>query len=154
MIAGIYNEAIDERTATFETERRTPERMAAEVLGEARLALVAEVDGAVIGWAKVDAESPRQIRRGIGEYGVYVSAIARRHGIGRLLLDAVCDAAAEGGHFKLIGRIFVSNEPSLALARECGFREVGVHRRHGQLDGGWRDVVVVERLLGVAAGDG
>ncbi|MGH1558919.1 hypothetical protein ACRAWD_16910 [Caulobacter segnis] len=37
---------------------------------------------------------------------------------------------------------------SLGPLRSQGFREVGVHQRHGQLDGVWRDVVAVERLIG------
>ena len=52
------------------------------------------------------------------------------------------------GLWKLVSRVFPENEASLALCRSLGFREVGVYRRHAQLDGEWRDVVIVERLLG------
>ena len=38
-----------------------------------------------------------------------------------------------------------------ALARRCGFREVGVYESHGRLDGEWKDLLIVERLLGDAA---
>jgi phosphinothricin acetyltransferase len=66
-------------------------------------------------------------------------------------MEAVASAAQERGYYKLVGKIFTSNAPSLALVANCGWREVGVHRRHGRLDGEWKDVVVVERLLGDAA---
>jgi hypothetical protein len=38
------------------------------------------------------------------------------------------------------------------MLRRLGFREVGVYERHARLDGAWRDVVIVEALLGDAAG--
>ena len=63
---------------------------------------------------------------------------------------ALAEEAERRGYHKLVGKIFTSNEPSIALVRSCGWREVGVHRRHGRLDGEWKDVLVVERLLGEA----
>jgi phosphinothricin acetyltransferase len=48
---------------------------------------------------------------------------------------------------KLVSRVFPENLASLRMIGALGFREVGVYRRHGQLDGEWRDVVVVEKLL-------
>jgi L-amino acid N-acyltransferase YncA len=67
---------------------------------------------------------------------------------GGALLGGLADGAARRGYHKLIGKIFTSNEPSIALVRSCGWRQVGVHHRHGRLDGDWKDVLVVERLLG------
>ena len=58
--------------------------------------------------------------------------------------------AARLGYWKLIAKLFTDNRPSIALGRACGFRDVGVHLRHGRLDGRWRDVLVTERLLGPA----
>jgi L-amino acid N-acyltransferase YncA len=66
-------------------------------------------------------------------------------------MEAVAEAATERGYYKLVGKIFTSNAPSIALVEACGWREVGVHHRHGRLDGEWKDVLVVERLLGDAA---
>jgi L-amino acid N-acyltransferase YncA len=81
---------------------------------------------------------------------LYVTASERGRGIGTRLLDALAATAAEAGFTKLIGKIFTGNERSAALVRRCGFREVGVHLRHGRLDGEWRDVLLVERPLGEA----
>jgi L-amino acid N-acyltransferase YncA len=80
-----------------------------------------------------------------------VDPAARLRGIGRRLLEALAADAERAGYWKLIGRLFPENEASRALMRGCGFSEVGVHRRHGRLDGAWRDVLIVERLLGEAA---
>jgi L-amino acid N-acyltransferase YncA len=80
-----------------------------------------------------------------------VARRARGDGVGRELLQALATEAEHRGYHKLLSRIFPENAASLALARACGFREVGVHRKHGKLDGAWKDTVVVERLLGEAA---
>ena len=62
-------------------------------------------------------------------------------------IEAICSAAGDAGYWKITGKLFTDNEPSRALLRRAGFRDVGVHNRHGRLDGEWRDVVVVERSL-------
>ena len=140
-IAAIYNQGIAERQATFETEPRRPGEVEADLL------LVAERDGRVLGWAAVSAYSDRGAYAGVGEYAIYVDSGARGQGVGRDLLDALAGAALGAGYHKLVGKLFTTNEASIALARRCGFREVGVHERHGRLDGEWRDVLVVERSL-------
>jgi L-amino acid N-acyltransferase YncA len=150
-VAAIYNEGIAGREATFETRPREPDEVLAW-LEEDGLMLVADDDGSVAGWARVTPYSDRCVYQGVGEYGVYVAGAARGRGAGRALLEALCDEAERRGYHKLVGRMFASNGASRALARAAGFREVGVERRHGRLDGQWRDCVPVERLLGDAAG--
>ena len=59
--------------------------------------------------------------------------------------------AERRGLYKLTSRIFTTNAASRAVHRAAGFAEVGVQRRHGRLDGEWKDCVLVERLLGEAA---
>lgn len=66
-------------------------------------------------------------------------------------MEALAQATVKQGMWKLVSRVFVENAPSRALLARIGFREVGIYRRHGRLDGAWRDVVIVERLLGAAA---
>jgi L-amino acid N-acyltransferase YncA len=150
-IAAIYNEGIADRMATFETEPRRPEDVLGWLGESAPPLVVAESGGEVIGWARAGEYSDRCVYAGIGEYAVYVARAARGNGVGRKLLEALTEAAERRGYHKLVSRIFPENEASLALARACGFREVGVHRNHGKLDGAWKDTVVVERLLGEAA---
>jgi phosphinothricin acetyltransferase len=66
-------------------------------------------------------------------------------------MQALAAAAEAAGYYKLTSRVFTTNAASLALHRASGFTEVGVQRRHGRLDGEWKDTVLVERLLGDAA---
>ena len=150
-IAAIYNEGIVDRVATFETSRREPADVLAWFGEGLPLLVAAERDGAVLGFARVSPYSDRCVYGGVGEHGVYVARAARGRGIGRQLLEALCDAAQEAGIYKLTSRVFTDNAASLAAHRAAGFVEVGVQRRHGKLDGEWKDCVLVERLLGEAA---
>ncbi|MFN8131589.1 MAG: arsinothricin resistance N-acetyltransferase ArsN1 family A [Solirubrobacteraceae bacterium] len=146
-IAAIYAEGIADRVGTF----RTDEPEAGEVLewlAERGPLLVAEAAGTVVGWTRVMSYDHRCAYDDVGEYTIYVARSARGTGVGAALLAALTGAAKEAGYDKLVGLLFASNGASRALAARCGFREVGVHVRHGRLDGAWKDVVVVERLLG------
>ena len=88
------------------------------------------------------------VRRSWGaEFSVYTGPDQRRRGAGRLAMEALLAAAEAAGFWKLLSRVFVENAPSRALLASLGFREVGVYEKHGQLDGDWRDVVIVERLI-------
>jgi L-amino acid N-acyltransferase YncA len=149
-IARIYNAGIAGRQATFETRPRTAQDVL-QWLEDRGPVLVADQDGAVTGFARVSAYSDREVYAGVGEYGIYVDSSARRGGVGTLLLEALVEAAEQAGYHKLTSKLFISNAASLALARRCGFHEVGIHRNHARLEGEWRDVLVVERLLGDAA---
>jgi phosphinothricin acetyltransferase len=148
-IARIHNEGIADRVATFETEPRTPEQVAAALdgKGERFPTIVVERDGAVVAWAGAGAYRARPAYAGVAEHSVYVARAARGAGAGRAALEGLCRAYAERGFWKIVSRIFPENTASLALHERCGFRVVGVYRRHGRLDGQWRDCVIVERLL-------
>jgi L-amino acid N-acyltransferase YncA len=78
---------------------------------------------------------------------VYAARAFRRRGAGRVALETLIQQARQAGFSKLVSRIFVENIASRNLVRALGFREVGVYEKHGKLDGEWRDVVIVERLL-------
>jgi L-amino acid N-acyltransferase YncA len=146
-IAAIFEQGIAERQATFET-RATPPQEFARRIEAGEMLLVAERDGEVVAWAGLGPYSdPHDYYAGVGEATMYVALGARRSGVGRTLLNALAEEAERRGYWKLVGKIFTSNRPSIELVRGCGFREVGVHRRHGRLDGEWKDVLVVERLL-------
>jgi L-amino acid N-acyltransferase YncA len=151
-VARIYNEGMAERSSTFETAPRTVEDIAGWLrTGERFPVLVAEQETGVLGWARILAYSARPAYAGVGEVSVYVDRTARGRGIGRRLLEELEGRAGELGYWKLTGKLFPENAASAALVRRCGWREVGLHLRHGQLDGAWRDVLVVERLIGAQA---
>ena len=147
-IARIYNEGIEERTSTFETRPRDTGEILEWLEPQDRLpVLVAEQHDDVLGWARILLYSDRPAYAGVGEVAVYVDRSARGRGLGRRLLEELERRAAELGYWKLTGKLFPENAASVALVRHCGWREVGMHLRHGRLEGVWRDVLVVERLL-------
>jgi L-amino acid N-acyltransferase YncA len=146
-IARIYNEGIEERIATFETRPRTAADVERWFDGRHQVMAIEE-DGAVIAFASTSMYRPREAYSGIAEFSVYAARAARRMGAGRAAMLALFDAAREAGFWKLVSRVFVENTPSRALLRSIGFREVGIYERHAKLDGKWRDVVIVEKLLG------
>jgi L-amino acid N-acyltransferase YncA len=150
-IAAIYHEGITGGASTFETELRTPAHIA-EWFGPLGLpVLVAQQRaGEIVGWARTAPYSSRPCYRGVGEASVYVTEHSRGRGIGTALASALAAEAERAGLYKLLGKLFPENEASCRLVAHFGFREVGVHMRHGRLNGVWREVLVVELLLGEA----
>ncbi|HEX8903457.1 MAG TPA: arsinothricin resistance N-acetyltransferase ArsN1 family A [Longimicrobiaceae bacterium] len=150
-VASIYNEGIRGRGATFETRERTADDVRPWFGRERHPLLVAESGGRVVGWVSASEYRPRDCYAGIAEFSVYVAAGARGRGVGDALMRAFIPALQAAGFWKVLSRIFPENTASLALCARHSFREVGRYVRHGKLDGAWRDVVIVERLLGEAA---
>ncbi|MGH2713856.1 MAG: arsinothricin resistance N-acetyltransferase ArsN1 family A [Thermoleophilaceae bacterium] len=151
-IARIYNEGIAERRSTFETEPRSEDDIQEWLASPDRPLLVAERDGVVAGWARISPYSSRPCYAGVGEGSIYVRASERGRGLGSALAAALVREAERGSYYKVLGKLFADNDARRRLVARHGFREVGVHLRHGRIDGDWRDVLVVERLLGDAAG--
>jgi len=149
-IARIYSEGIADRMATFETEPRTAAQIEAQLAekGDRYPTVVVEREGRIVAWAGAGAYRARPCYAGIAEHAVYVAREARRTGAGRAALDSLCRAYEARGFWKLVSRILSENVASVALHEGTGFRVVGVYRRHGKLDGRWRDCVIVEKLLG------
>ena len=145
-IARIYTEGIAERTATFETRPRTPEDILGW-FGARHPVVVAEEGGVVVAFASTSTYRPRECYDGVAEFSVYVARTARGRGAGRAAMEALIAAAAAAGFWKLVSRVFVENSASRTLLRSLGFREVGIYEKHAKLDGIWRDVVIVERLI-------
>ena len=145
-IAGIYNEGIEERIATFETRPRAAADVEKWFDGRHPIVVI-EDNGEVIAFASTSMYRPRDAYAGIAEFSVYAARSARGRGAGRAAMLALLDAAREAGFWKLVSRVFVENAASRRLLRSIGFREVGIYQRHAQLDGIWRDVVIVEKQL-------
>ena len=150
-MARIWNQGIAERRATFQAEARSAAHVRSRVGDPESLVLVADRDGEVTGWAWLTPYDDADYYRGVRECTIYVERSARRHGVGTALLGRLATEAERRGHHKLTAKLFTTNAESIALFRRRGFREVGVHRRHGRLDGEWRDVLVLERPLGEAS---
>ena len=153
VIARIYNEGIEDRIATFETRPRTASDIAAWFDGRHPIVVVNGPDGNAVGFAATFEYRPRAAYAGVAEFSVYVARAQRGHGIGRVAMTALIEEAGRAGLSKLVSRVFEENQASRRLLADAGFREVGIYRRHGRLDGRWRDVVIVERLLPSALED-
>jgi L-amino acid N-acyltransferase YncA len=150
-IAAIYNEGIADRVATFETEPRSATDITGWFTGQHIVMVAQTVEAGPVAFAASFPYSSRPCYRGIGEFSVYVRRDYRGRGAGRAALSALIEAASTRGMHKLTSRVFPENMASRALLKGLGFEEIGIHRRHGQLDGRWRDCVIVERLLGNGA---
>jgi L-amino acid N-acyltransferase YncA len=148
-ICVIYNEGIEDRLATLETELRTQDErrqwMAAR--GPRHPVIVAEADGRVVGWASLNAFSPRPAYDHVADLSVYVERGWRGCGVGRTLLERLIAVGREIGYHKLVLSAFPFNPGGMALYERMGFRTVGIYREQGQLDGRWVDTIIMERLL-------
>ncbi|HEX6510582.1 MAG TPA: arsinothricin resistance N-acetyltransferase ArsN1 family A [Chloroflexota bacterium] len=153
-IATIYNQGIEDRTATFETRLRTLQEIEPWFDGVHPLVVLETDEGQVIAFASTSLYRPRPCYAGIAEFSVYVERAWRGRGAGRQALQGLLQEAERAGFWKLVSRVFVENAASRALLRSQGFREVGVYEKHAQLDSVWRDVVIVERLLPVNVSSG
>lgn len=145
-IAAIYTEGIEDRVATFETSPRTADDVRAWFNSRHPI-VVAEEAGTVCAFANASAYRPRACYSGVAEFSVYVARAARGRGAGRAAMLALLAAAEPAGIWKLVSRVFIENTVSRTMLRSVGFREVGVYEKHARLDGQWRDVVIVERLI-------
>jgi L-amino acid N-acyltransferase YncA len=142
-VRAIYEQGIAGRNATFATEAPDWDAWDRSQLDGHRL--VAVEDGRVVAWIVVHPVSPRPCYSGVVEHSVYVDTDAQGKGVGRALLERLIVDTEKAGIWTIQTGIFPENEASLALHLKCGFRVVGTQERIGQLDGVWRDVVVVER---------
>jgi phosphinothricin acetyltransferase len=148
-IARIYNQGVQDRAATFENAFVTPDERYLWLTArpDKYPVLVAEVKHTLMGWSALNPYSPRHCYDGIAELSIYIERSLRGHGVAQELMKAMQSAAREKGFYKLIGRIMAVNEGARKLCQLTGWKEVGVHEKHGKLGGEWHDLVLVEFLI-------
>jgi phosphinothricin acetyltransferase len=139
----IYEEGIATGEATFETKPLAFERWDATHPAEYRF--VATRGDVVVGWIALSPVSDRCVYAGVGEISVYVAEHARGSGIGRRLTESLIARTDAGGIWTIQAGIFPENTASVQLHLRCGFRVVGTRERLGQLNGRWRDALLLER---------
>lgn len=149
-VEAIYREGIATGHATFEAE--PPGWDAFDAGRRPGLRFVADLDGAVVGWAAASTVSTRAVYAGVVEHSLYVAAAHRGAGIGGHLLAGFLGATEDAGIWTVQSSIFPENTASLALHAAAGFRTVGIRERiarmsYGPLAGAWRDTVLIERRL-------
>jgi L-amino acid N-acyltransferase YncA/DNA-binding transcriptional ArsR family regulator len=142
-VLSIYAEGIATRLATFETEVPSPEVLTAKWLPRHRW--VAELDGEVVGWTAISPVSSREAYAGVGESSVYVTESARGRGVGKALLWRQVNEADAAGLWTLQTSVFPENRASIALHHSAGYETLAVRSKIAQLDGEWRDTVLLER---------
>ncbi len=148
-IAEIYNDAVLNSTATFDTEPATLEETEQWLRDHSHpyAVLVVVRGGEVVGWAALKAFATKPAYRFTAENTVYVRAGMRGKGVGRTLLARLLEVAAENGFRTVIARIAAPNPASDRLHRSLGFRRVGVEREVGRKFERWLDVVVMQKVL-------
>jgi phosphinothricin acetyltransferase len=148
-ICRIYNQGIEDRLATLETELRTAEerRQWLAARDARHPVIVAESDGTISGWGSLNVFNARPAYRFVADFSVYVERAWRGQGVGRVLLARLIELGREHGYHKLVLSAFPFNPGGMALYEKMGFRTVGIYEEQGQLDGQWVDTIVMERLL-------
>jgi L-amino acid N-acyltransferase YncA/DNA-binding transcriptional ArsR family regulator len=139
----IYGEAIATGDATFETE--VPDRRALDEAWLPGHRWVAELDGAVVGWAAAEPVSARPACAGVAQTAICVGEGFRGRGVGTALIHRQVTAADDAGLWTLQTSIFPENRAGIALHQSAGYRTLGLRERIGRLDGRWRDTVFLER---------
>jgi L-amino acid N-acyltransferase YncA len=173
-IARIYNQGIEDRLATLETELRTPAERAQWLATRSPRHPVIVADRTTapeaasnrpptsqpglagpattapetaIAWASLNVFNAREAYRFVADISVYVERGWRGKGVGGVLLARLVELGREHGFHKLVLSAFPFNQAGLALYEKFGFRTVGIYREQGMLDGAWVDTIVMERLL-------
>jgi len=165
-IAVIYNQGIEDRLATLETELRTTDerRRWLAARGPRHPVIVAEAEPetpsnrpptpradlagpAPIGWGSLNPFSARDAYRFVADFSVYVERGWRGRGVGRALLARLIELGREHGYHKLVLSAFPFNKAGVALYEKLGFSIVGIYHEQGRLDGCWVDTIIMEKLL-------
>lgn len=148
-VKDIYNQGIEDRIATLETETKDQaymEEWFAKHIGRYKL-IVAEQDGEIVGWASLNQYNNRSAYNGVADLSVYISRDHRGKGIGGLLLQSIEKLAKENDFNKIVLFTFPFNQIGQGLYKKRGYREVGVFKNQGILDGEFFDVMAMEKLL-------
>jgi len=142
LVKRIYKQGIDTQLATFETKVQEWEYWNNKNLPFCRF--VAELDNEIMGWAALSSVSKREVYRGVAEVSIYVGKDYRGIGLGKKMMEHLIEASKKEGIWTLQSNIFPENEASLKLHLQNGFRIVGVRERIGQLNGIWKDNILLE----------
>ena len=145
----IYNQGIEDRVATLETDLRTPDERRQWLAGRGprHPVIVAEARGDVVGWGSLNVFSPRKAYDSVADFSIYIERGWRGKGVGSRLLTRLIELGRELGYHKLVLSAFPSNAGGMALYQKLGFRTVGIYKEQGKLDGKWVDTIIMEKLL-------
>ena len=147
--AAIYAPFVTDSWISFELEAPDAAEMARRIAdhGASHAWLVAEVDGAVAGYAYGSPHRTRAAYASSCDVAVYVDPAHGRQGIGRALYAELLPMLADRGFHAAFAGVALPNDASIGLHEAMGFTPVGIYREVGWKMGGWRDVGWWQRLL-------
>lgn len=139
----IYEEGLNTGNATFQTSAPEWEEWDKAHVQTGRLVAIENEN--IIGWAALSPVSGRCVYGGVAEISVYVSENARGKGIGKELLKSLIEDSEANGFWTLQAGIFPENIASIKIHEATGFRVIGKREKIGQMNGHWRDTILLER---------
>lgn len=142
-VKATYEEGIATGKATFETTAGDWEKWDNSHLKDLRY--VACEDDLILGWVALSPASGRCVYGGVAEISVYVRKSESGRGVGSELLKHLIIESEKAGYWTLQAGIFEENIQSIRLHEKCGFRIVGKREKLGQLNGKWKDIILMER---------
>jgi L-amino acid N-acyltransferase YncA len=149
-IAHIYNQGIEDRSATLETQLRTPEERTEWLAARSpRHPVLVAVDGSatIVGWGSLNPFNPRPAYDHVVDFSIYVAREQRGRGVGDALLGRLEVRARALGYHKMVLAAFPTNAPGMRLYERHGFTTVGIYHEQGMLDDQWVDVIIMEKIL-------
>jgi L-amino acid N-acyltransferase YncA/protein-tyrosine-phosphatase len=148
-ICAIYNQGIEDRIATLDEDAKSEEEVRSwfREHDDRYRVLVAERNECVVGWASLNPYSHRCADRGVADLSVYVERDARGSAVGTALLQEIENRARRAAFHKIVLFALARNTPGRRLYQKMGFREVGVFRGQGRLDGRFVDVLAMEKII-------
>ncbi|RYF89699.1 MAG: N-acetyltransferase family protein [Chitinophagaceae bacterium] len=143
IIAAIYLQGIATGNATFQTEAPDWEDWDNSHISHSRIAVI--VNKMIAGWAALTPVSNRCVYAGVAEVSVYVGSGYRGKGLGKILLEELIKESEKNNLWTLQSGILPENTASIKLHEQCGFRKIGYREKIGNMNGVWRDNIVMER---------
>jgi phosphinothricin acetyltransferase len=148
-IREIYNQGIVDRIATLDEDPKSEADVRAwfDQHGVRYAVVVAQRDETIVGWASLNPYSHRCAYHGVADLSVYVERSARGSGVGTALLNEIELLAHRAGFHKIVLFALAENDAGLRLYHKLRYRDVGVFKEHGRIDGRFVDVIAMEKLL-------
>ncbi len=147
-VISIFKQGIDGGNATFDKDAPNWENWDAGYFHDCRW-VVEDESEKVMGWAALKPISTRECYRGVAEVSIYLDNAVQGRGLGSVLLKKLILDSEEHGFWTLQSGIFPENAASIAIHAKMGFRVVGTREKIAQMNGRWRDVLLMERRSSV-----
>lgn len=149
-ILNIYNQGIEDRVATLEVKLKNQEDIDSWFLQHQNryVGLVAEDEKTnIIGWSAINPYNSREVYKGVGEVSIYIHRDFRGQGVGQKLLKQLEIEALNHDFYKLVLFTLPSNDLGQGLYNKLQYRQVGIFKNQGILDGKFVDVMAMEKII-------